>query len=444
MRNIIIFLVSGLWFLISVSAPAFATIVKEIKTAGGITAWLVEEHSQPLISLSIAFRNSGTAYDPDGKEGRTAFTSAMLTEGAGDMDSESFSRALETHAIRLYFSADKDNFYAGLNILSEHKERAFSYLALALLAPRFDDDALARVKRQTLLAIKQQREKPDYRLSRAWQERIFSGHPYSKPEMGTQETVEKLSKNDLRDFTSRYLARSNMIVSVVGDITSDELSNLLDKNLSGLPTEYKPDVTLADITLPKEGKQVVIEQDIPQTMVRFGMEGLKRGDPDYIVGYVMNYLVGGGTLTSLVNREIREKRGLTYSAATALNPMRHAAVFEGWFASRNEKAGEAVSVLRETLREFALNGTDESELSDAKRFLTGSFVVGLDSNAKIVNFLTMMQLHHLGIDYMDKRNNLIGEVTVQQVNDMAKRLINLDKLQIIMVGKPKLNRTEKP
>ncbi|MEQ1789486.1 MAG: pitrilysin family protein [Rickettsiales bacterium] len=430
-------------FTILFTTPAYATDIKEIKTPNGLTAWLVEEHSQPLISVSIAFKNSGTAYDPSNKDGRTAMVTAMLTEGAGDMDSETFSRALETHAVRLSFSADEDNFYATMAMLSEHKDKAFSYLDLALLKPRFDSSAFKRVKRQILSAITQQQEKPNYRLSRAWQEQIFGAHPYNKPELGTLETIENLNQNDLRDFTNRYLARNNMIISVVGDITESELINLLDKNLSNLPEKYNPDVTLADTIIPKDGKQIILKQDIPQTIIHFGMEGLKRSDPDYIVAHIMNYILGGGSLNSRMNSELREKRGLTYSASTYLNPMKHAELFEGGFATRNEKAGEAISVFKQLLKEFSQKGASELELADAKRFLIGSFVVKLDSNASIVNFLTMMQLYHLGIDYIDKRNNLMDAVTVKQINEMAKRLIQLDKLQIIMIGKPQLNGTEK-
>lgn len=418
---------------------AFATTVKEIKSKNGLTAWLVEEHSEPIISVSIAFRNSGSAYDPDGKEGRVAMTTAILNDGAGDMDSQAFTRALEERAIKLSFSADEDSFYANMETLSENKEQAFSYLGLALQHARFDDDSFARIKKQTISTIRQQQEKPLYRLSRAWQERIFHGHPYSKPELGTLETIENLNKDDLRDFTRNYLTRKNIIISVVGDINEAELSELLAKNLDELPETYNPDVTLTDIKLPEESARISIKQDIPQTIIDFGLEGLKREDPDYMTGYIMNYLLGNGSLTSRLNDEIREKRGLAYSVSSALIPMEHAGIFAGKVATRNEKAGETISVLKQTLKDFADKGITESELADAKRFLIGSFAVNMDSNASIVSFLTVMQIQNLGIDYMDKRNNLINSVTVKQVDDMAKRLINLAKLQIVMVGNPKLD-----
>lgn len=430
-------------FLLVVPGVAFATQVQEVKSKNGITAWLVEEHSQPLISMQIAFKDSGTAYDADGKDGRAEMASSMLMEGAGNMDSVAFASALEESAIKLDFSADEDNFYAGLQTLSEYKYKAFSYLSMALLSARFDDESLARVKRQTLLAIKQQKEKPAYRLGRAWKKQVFPDHPYSKESLGTEKTVATLNRADLQNFVKNYLVQENMIVSVAGDITPAELADLLDKSFAKLPAKYRPDVKIPDISLPKENKQIVIEQDIPQTIIHFGMEGLKRSDPDYIPAYVMSYLLGGGDLNSRLNKEIREKRGLTYSAHSTLDSMSHAAVFEGSLATRNEKAGEAISTLKQTLKDLSENGASEEELVDSKRFLTGSFVVKLSNNNAIVNFLTMMQLYNLGIDYINKRNNLIENVTLEQIKKVAKRLLELDRLQIVMVGKPILGGTGK-
>lgn len=425
-------------FLLAIllSFPAFATTIKEVRTTSGITAWLVEEHSQPLISVGIAFRDSGTAYDADGKDGKVAMLSAMLLEGAGEMDAESFSKSLENSAVRLNLSADDDNFYGSLETLSEHKDKAFNYLGLALIKPRFDDIALDRVKTQTLSIIKQQQEKPSYKLSRAWQKQVFGEHAYSKAEIGTEDTVKNISKQDLRDFMGNYLTRENIIVSVVGDVNEQELKKLLDDNLGNLPSNYQSSIKLTDIKLPSTYKQIIIEQDIPQTIVKFGLNGVKRSDPDYITAFVMNYILGGASLTSHLGVEIREKRGLAYAASSALTPLKHAELLQGSFSTRNEKVGEAITTLKQTLADFAKNGVSDDELKDAKKFLTGSFIVGLDSNSSIVSFITMMQLQNLSIDYMDKRNSLITAVSKNEVNKLAKKLIQLDKLQIVMIGKP--------
>lgn len=418
------------------STPALATGIKEIKTPGGITAWLVEEHSQPVISAHIAFRNSGQAYDPDGKEGRAAMTSALLMEGAGEMDAQAFGNALDAKAIQLVFSIDEDILQASLHTLSEHKAAAFSYLGMALTQPRFDDSAIARVADQTRTLLTQQDVSPGYRLERGWQALAYGNHPYGKPPLGTKESVSQLEKSDFQEMAQRYFTRENMIVAVVGDITESELAAILDTDLGALPAHYAPDVTLTDIALPLKGEQTLINQDIPQTMVRFGTQGIKREDPDYFNAYVMNYLIGGGTLTTRLGIEIREKRGLAYAVGSELAPQVYSASWMGQFSTRNEKVGEALEVLKATLRQFVQNGPTDKELQDAKHFLTGSFMLKLDSNAEMASFLISMQLHHLSIDYLDTRNARIEAVTKEGVMAMARRLIDPDKLLVVMVGNP--------
>ncbi|MEZ5690099.1 MAG: pitrilysin family protein [Rickettsiales bacterium] len=432
------------FIIIFIANGAEATEVKEIKTKNSFNVWLVEEHSNPIISVNIAFRNSGSSYDPDGKEGLIKLAGSMLTEGAGNMNSESFTNSLEEKAIKLSFSAGDDNFYANLNTLSEYKQQAFYYLGLALSKPRFDKKPLDRLKRQIISLIKENEKKPYYLLDREWKKQIFGSHPYAKPDYGYQNTVKSISKKDLKNFTSNYLTKENIIISVVGDITEQELVELIDKNLNNLPKKYSSAIKIKDISVQKGAKQTIIDKDIPQTIILFSMEGIKRNSPDYIDAYVMNYILGGGTLTSRLNDNLRAKKGLTYSISSDLSPMNHAAVFGGGFATRNDKAKEAVSILKETIKQMVENGVTEKEIRDAKKFLIGSFMVKLDSNSSIVNFLTMMQLHNLGIDYMNRRNKLINEVTVEKANNIAKKLIKTDKLQIVMIGKPKFDGEVKP
>lgn len=415
---------------------AAATEVKEITSPGGIKAWLVEEHALPLIAVKIAFKDSGVAYDPAGKEGRAAMSAAMLTEGAGDMDAHAFNEALENNAIRMDFAVDEDLFRASMESLSEHAELAFSYLGLALSKPRLDDDALERVRRQTLATITQQEEQPAYKLSRAWEKLVFGAHPYANPSLGTPESAKALAKADLQEFAQHYLTRGNMLVAVVGDITPEALGTLLDAHLGGLPEHYAPDTVLKDASLATQGAEKAVTHDIPQTMVMFGAPALKRNDPDYYAAYVLNQILGGsGSLTAKLSEELREKRGLTYSVFTQLDPMMHAAVWRGSFATRREKTSESLDTLKNALAQFAQDGPTDEEMARAKQYLTGSFVLNLDSNGEIANYLIAMQLHQLGRDYLDKRNSLMEAVTKEQVAALAKRLADPAHLFIVTVGK---------
>jgi zinc protease len=420
-------------------SSGFATDVKEVVSKNGIKAWLVEEHALPLVAVKIAFTGSGSAYDPPAQLGRANMTTAMLMEGAGDLDSNAFNAALEDKAIQLNFALDNDTLRASLATISDHKEEAFSYLAMALTKPRFDDTALERVRSQNLSVLLQQEKNPNYLLARKWDAVLFANHPYGNPALGVKDTITALTKEQLSTFTQNYLTRENMIISVVGDITPTELSALLDKHLAALPVRYTPDTKVADTVVPTQATRVVIENDIPQTMVMFGANGIKRSDPDYFAAYVMNYIIGGGGLTSKLINEIREKRGLAYSASSQLDPMTHSALWLGGFATRNEKVGEALTALKTTLKDFSDNGPSDKELTEAKQYITGSFVLSLDSNEDVANYLTSMQMYNLGKDYLDKRNALMQAVSKEQVKRMAEKLTDPDRLLVVMVGKPVLD-----
>ncbi len=419
--------------------PVYAAQVQEVISPGGFKAWLVEEHALPLVAVKVAFRDAGSAYDPKGKEGLASMTAALMIEGAGEMDSHAFNSAIENHAIQMTFGADDDYFRMSFETLSEHTDKAFDYFAMAITRPRFDTSAVERVRAQTLAGLKEQEHQPGYLMHRRWEKIAFGDHTYGREAAGNSASVKSISKADMAHFAQKYLSKENMVISVVGDVTPKELAQLLDAHLGKLTAHYTGDVTVPETTLPATGKQEVIDYDIPQTMVHFGMNGMKRDNPDYYAAYVMNEILGGGgALTSKLGQEIREKRGLAYSVYTQMEPFNHAAVFGGGFATRNEQVGEALKALRATLDEFAKNGPSDKDIADAKQHLTGSFVLGLDSNGDIASFLSNMQLQHLGRDYLEKRNSYIEAVTKEQVTAVTKKLINPNGLLVVMVGKPNL------
>lgn len=427
-----------LLLLMLMPQAAAAAEVQEVVSRRGVTAWLVEDHSLPLLAVKVTFRDSGTAYDPAGKEGRASMAAAMLMEGAGDMNATAFSRALERDAIELGFGVDEDGFNASLNSISDAIPQAFTCLGLALNRPRLDGDALIRVRRQMLTALAQQEKDPHAQLQRRWDTLLFAKHPYANPPLGTRDSVKRLTAADVKQYLRGYLTRDRLVVAVVGDITPEALRPLLDAHLATLPALARPDVTVAEATLPETAQQAVVESDIPQTLALFGAQGVKRDDPAFYDAYVMNYLLGGGALNSRLFSEIREKRGLTYGISTGLTPLRHAAVWAGSFATRNDKAGEALTALRALLADFAAKGPTEEELAQAKQYLTGSFVLGLDSNHEIAHYLIMMQVHQLGRDYLEKRNALMESVTREGVQAVAARVVDPKGLQVVLAGRPVL------
>lgn len=431
--------VFGLLTALLTALPAEASTnsgvdIQSVTSPGGITAWLVEDDTIPLIAMNFSFAG-GAAVDPDEKVGLANFLSTMLDEGAGDLDSEAFQRRLAELSIRLSFQAQRDRFQGSLQTLSENRDEAFSLLKLALTAPTFEAEPLERMRGQILLQIREDNEDPEEIANRAWMQTMFPDHPYGRPLKGTAETVSTITSDDLQELRQRLFAREKLYIAVVGDIDAETLKRLLDDTFGALPAESGvPEVPEAAIA--QHPRVEVVERSIPQSVIRFGHSGIKRDDPDFIPAYMMNSILGGGGFGSRLMQEVREKRGLVYSVFSALQPMEHAGLFFGGAATMNERSAETIDVIRQELKRMAEEGPTKEELEEAKTYITGSYPLGFDSNSKIANRLLSIQEDELGIDYVNRRNDLIEAVTLEEIRRVARRLIDLDSLIITVVGRP--------
>ena len=363
----------------------------------------------------------GASADPEGLPGVSYMVSGLLDEGAGDLDSLAFQKKLEGDAIRLGFDSRKDQFYASLNTLSENKESAFEMLKLALTQPRFDEEAVERIRRQIQVVLQRNAEDPDSISSLAWYEAAFSGHPYARPTQGTEESIAAITVEHLRQYTTDTFARDQMKVGVVGDIDAETLGPILDELFSDLPETSQ--AKKGNGTVVSDGSLQIIERDIPQSVVVFGGKGVLRKDPDFIPAYVLNYILGGGGFASRLTEEVREKRGLTYGVYTYLVALHDAGAFAGGVSSENEKVKEALDVIIDDFRRMRREGVSEEELQNAKTYLTGSYPLRFDSNTKIANQLVGIQIEELGIDYINKRNDLIRSVTPEDIERVAARIV---------------------
>jgi zinc protease len=434
MRAVMIRLFATAIVTVFLAAPAGATEVQRVISPGGIEAWLVEEHNIPILSLRASWRGGG-AFDKAGREGTANMASALIDEGAGDYDSQAFQTRLEDLSVRLSFGAGMDTFRGILKTLTENTDEAFELLRLAITVPRFDDEPVERIRGQLMVHMSRQAEDPDYLVGRAWYEAAFPGHPYSRPLDGTQETLAAITTDDLRDFVAAQLSRDRLYIGVVGDITPERLSTLLDSTFGGLPATGAP-IETTNAAPGAPGRVIIIDRDIPQSIALFGGAGLPRGDPDYYAAYVMNHILGSGSFTSRLTEEVRNKRGLAYGVYTYLAPMDYSAIHIGRVATQNSAVAESLDIIRAELARMRDHGVTPQELADAKTYLTGSFPLRLDSNGKIANLLVGIQLEDLGIDYIDRRNSYMEAVTLDDVNRMARRLLKPDALQVVVIGKP--------
>ena len=415
------------------SGRAEAVEIQRVTSPGGIEAWLVEQHTIPLIAMDFAFRG-GAKLDPDDKAGLSRLAAATIDEGAGDLDSQAFQKRLEELAVRLGFEADHDAFRGSLQTLTETTDEAFRLMRLALTAPRFDDEPVARIKAQLLANLQEAEEDPDAIAGKAWFAAAFPDHPYGRPVEGEAANISRISADDLRQFTTRQFARDRLLVAVVGDIDAARLGKLLDGVFGVLPASST--APAAAPVIPTVKQSVLIQRNIPQTVMMFGLPGLLRKDPDFIPAFVMNYILGGGGFNSRLTVEIREKRGLAYSVYTQLAPLEQAGLFIGGVATQNERANETVALLRQELGRMRNEGVTAEELENARTYLIGSFPLRFDSNSKIAEQLLAYQLENLGIDYMDRRNDLMRAVTLEDVNRVAKRLLDPENLLLVSVGQP--------
>jgi len=414
-------LMAALAVLLLQPQASFATTnIQHIKTPGGIEAWFVQDATVPLIAMQYAF-GGGADQDPADKPGVGTMVAGLLDEGAGELDSKTFHERLDRRAIELSFNSTRDYFRGSLRMLKDNRDEAFGLLRLALTAPRFDKDDVERIRAQIMSGLRRQTTDPNSLASIKLLEAEFGDHPYGRPAGGTLTSIPKIDVADLRDYTRRVLAKDTLKIAVVGDIDAASLSKLLDDTFGALPA--KSDLTpVAEIKAAQPPQRFFIPLDVPQTVVAFGVPGVKRDDPDFMAAYVVNHILGGGSLTSRLYHEVREKRGLVYSVYEYLAWMVHSSLVIGTTATRADRANETVETIDTEVRKMADNGPTQQELDEAKSYLKGSQMLVLDTSSKLASGLLQYQLDNLGIDYLEKRNTLVDAVTLADAKRVAKRL----------------------
>ncbi len=417
------------------AAPSVSAVeVERVISEKGIEAWLVRDTTNPITTIKFSFRG-GSAVDPQGKSGLARFVAATIDEGAGDLDSEAFQGVLEENSISLSFSTGLDSFRGTMRTLNKHRDTAFDLVRMALNEPRFDAAPVERIRAQLVNGVRQKNENPGDRASVGLFEVAFPGHPYARSSDGTEESVAGITPDDLREFVATRLGRDNLYIGVVGDITPETLSALLDKAFADLPE--RTTASMAPKIAPVlNGTVKVIDVDVPQSAIQFAQPGLDRKHPDFFTAFVLNYTVGGGGFVSRLYNEVREKRGLAYSVYSYLLPLQASAAVMGGAGTANERVAETIETVRAVWADFAANGPTEDELRDAKTYLTGAFPLRFTSSSTIADMLVSMQLDDLGIDYMDRRNSYIEAVTFEDAKRVAKTLYQPENLTFVIAGRP--------
>jgi zinc protease len=422
--------------LFSASSAADAQVgkIEQLKTPAGIEIWFVRDDTLPILSLNFAF-DGGASQDPADRAGLAYMTAAMLDEGAGELDAKTFQERLERRAISLSYNADRDTFRGSVRVLSDDREEAFELLRLSLSAPRFDQEAIDRIRASILAANKRSLTNPDEIAGLQWFSQAFPNHPYGRPVKGDEKSISGIERAMLFDYVKKNLARSNLKIAVVGSIENADLVRLIDHAFAKLPAQAAL-AAIPDATPQSLGRREVIDLNIPQTTITFGGVGLKRKDPDFIPAFVLNHVLGGGSFSSRLYREVREKRGLAYSVYSYLATLDRSGLFMGGTSTRNDRAAEALQIIEAEIIRIANEGPTAEELAQAKSYLTGSYLLHFDTSAKVAQQLLEIQLEELGADYFGRRNKMVNAVTADDVRRAAKRFLADGKLLVIMVGRP--------
>ena len=416
------------------SNPQKTTRVSSIHAPCGIEIWHVEDYTVPVVSVEFAFMG-GAAQDPEGKAGLAHLMSGLLDEGAGALNSEAYQEALEDKAIELSFDAGRDRLDGSLRTLSEHIDAAFDLLSLALNAPRFDLDAIERVKGQIVASLKQDESDPQSRARDALYRIGFAGHSYARPVDGKIEDLAQITRDDITRQHHRLMARSNLRIVAVGAISAQQLIACVERSFAALPAHPEL-IALPMASLQSAGMREVVDLDIPQSTLYLALPGLHRHDPDFMAASVSNHILGGGSFTSRLWTEVREKRGLAYSVWSMFAQKQHAQLFMAGTATSNERVAESLRVISDEIARMAESGPTAEELAKAKSYLTGSYALRFDSSRKIANQLLEIRIEDLGIDYIDRRNSEVNAVTLEQARRICARLFTHATPLVVVAGRP--------
>ncbi len=412
---------------------ADALDIKRTVLPNGLTVLHVERHNLPIVMVTLLVKASPLDEEPS-RAGLANLTAGLLTEGTKTRKALDISEEVEFIGASLGASAADDYTAVSLSVLKKDVSKGFEILSDVVLNPVFPDEEVKRVKELIKGSLRQSEEEPSFLASRAFKKTVYGDRPYGRLVTGSIETIDSLKREDIVAFHSRYYSPNNSILSVVGDLTADELSSLAEKFLSA----WKPSGVPVRPPVQKpagEKKTVLIDRDLTQANILVGHAGISRGNPDYYAVSVMNYILGGGGFSSRLMQTVREERGLAYDIHSFFTPLKEGGLFEVGVQTKNASANTVIGLVDEEVGRIRKEEVSDQELDDAKAYLTGSFPRRLDTNRKIADFLAAVEFYGLGLDYIEKYPGYINSITKADILRVAKRYLEPDRLVTVVVGK---------
>jgi len=408
-------------------------VIEHWNSERGGRVYFVHADDLPLVDIRVVF-DAGSARDGQ-RYGVASLTSSLLDTGAKNWDADAIAQRLESVGARLGSGVSRDSTWVSLRCLTRPDilEQSLVTVSSVLGSATFAEKDFEREKARVVAALHQREESPAVIAGDLYFKTLYADHPYAHPSEGTFASVQKLTRDDVVEFYKQYYVAANAVVVIVGDVTRKQATKMADKLLSGMSKGARAEA-LPEVPRPKAAETKRVEFPSEQTHVFSGMAAMAMNDPDYFPLYVGNHILGGSGLVSRISEEVREKRGLSYSAYSYFSPLLREGPFTMGLQTRNDKADEALAVLNRTLADFMDTGPTEEELIAAKRNITGGFVLRFDTNQKLVEYVAMIGFFGLPLDYLDTFSGKVEAVTRAQISDSFKRRVQLEKFKTVLVG----------
>ena len=420
------------WLLAAGAAQAMPAI-QHWMTENGAGVYFVPAPELPMVDVRVVFA-AGSARDA-ALPGLAGLTNGLLDKGAAGLSADAIADRLEGLGAQLGSGSLRDMAWVSLRSLNDaaHFEPAVELMMDVLARPDFNQRDIDRERERTLVALRQSEQQPDDIAEYHFYAAIYGQHPYASRPIGTEASLKRIARADIKDFHTRYYVAANATIAIVGDIDRPGAERLARRLSAGLPAG-QPAAPLPAVKLLTKASEERIFHPSTQTHVLIGAPGIDRNDPDFFPLYVGNHILGGGGLVSQLYEEVREKRGLSYSVSSAFIPMQKKGPFMLGLQTRNDQLEEALGVLRETLQRFHDQGPTKEELEAARKNITGGFALRIDSNSKIIQYLAVIGFYGLPLDYLETFNDKVMAVTPGQIRDAFQRRVHPDEMATVIVG----------
>ena len=425
-------LIFVIYSLTNASAFALAPI-QHWQTSQGGKVYFVSSPGLPMVDIHLVF-DAGSARD--GKHhGIAALTASLLDTGAGQWNADQIAQRFDAVGAKYSTATNRDTSWMGLRSLTQDDllAQALDTFQQIISQPQFTPEQFQRIKEQKFISLEQQQEKPGYLTKKTFYKSIYGEHPYAHLVSGEIATVKEIKLADIKQFYQQYYVANNAVLAIVGDLTEPQARKIAETLFKQLQSGEKAKL-LPQVNLPTKSKKQHINFPSTQTHILAGLPGLRRKDADYFPLYVGNHILGGSGLVSLLFNEIREKRGLAYSAHSYFSPLEQLGPFRIGLQTQNKQSKLAIDIMQKTLADFVKKGPTQEQLIVAQKNLTGGFVLRFDNNKKLLNYVATIAFYQLPLDYLQSFPGKVSLVTVAEIKAAFQRRINTDLLQIISVG----------